>query len=150
MAFPAEWAERWHPLPGHILVQREESPEQTSAGLWIPTRYRESVKTPVALVVRSGDQRISAGDFVLVAEGAGRRIAFGDFKPTVYYDITYEQCRMRFARVVKQDNVFEFREVSQQESTYRQHLPEDILLIREDVVDQGLSTAIGSDRGNPR
>jgi co-chaperonin GroES (HSP10) len=163
MAYPEDWAHRFQPLPGYVLVEREESPEATSSGLIIPPRLREAVKSPIARVVRSGDPRAQPGDFVLVAEGVGRRIAFGDFKPIVYYLVTYDQLRLRFARVephlVCDDPVVAegeaglwrnvWREVTQDESIHRVHLPEDILLAREDVVDQGLATAIGDQRGQP-
>lgn len=174
MAFPEEWATRFRPLPGiagasapgSILIEREESPETTASGLlWIPTRLREAVKAPVAMVRRSADPRAQPGDVVLVAEGAGRRVAFGDFKPIVFYLVTYDQLRLRFARVERYDRApfnpetqeFEldpsltvYREVMQDESVYRLHLDESILLQREDVVDQGLSNAIGDLRGMPR
>lgn len=144
MALPESWKDAFEPLPGYVLIEREESPDHTASGLIIPERYRKNVKRSVAVVVRSGDLRVAPGDIVLVAEGAGRRLQFGDYPATVYYLVTYAQLRCRFASVECVDGGW--ADVETSETMYRQHLRSELFLVREDVADEGRSTAIGDQR----
>lgn len=70
------------PLPGQILLHREDSPGLSPSGLvLIPETYSKRVKSGIAIVKKVGygvPPFIRPGERVLVAAGVGRHIPLGD------------------------------------------------------------------------
>lgn len=83
MGFPSEWLPHVRPMPGYVLVERDEQ-EQFFAGLVeVPHSARSKVKSlkgtvfAVSQRVVEAGWPIRAGDRVVLAGGVGLRISFG-------------------------------------------------------------------------
>lgn len=86
------------PLPGQVIIRREDTPKTSPSGLLIlPERMSKGVKSGIAVILRVGEgcpSYVNEGDRVLVAAGVGRHIPFGDSmgreKERVYVAHTWE------------------------------------------------------------
>lgn len=77
MALPEGSEDRLRPVPGTLLVERDEMAETYGQFIIVPASFRNRARKVTATVFASGSSGYEEGDRVLLAAGSGRAIMVG-------------------------------------------------------------------------